>query len=76
MNSKIHNQSSFCQTIEKIVFQRKIGYLEAVCEYINENNIDPASVSKLLNKNIKQKIEYEATSLNMINRGKKPAKLF
>ncbi|MGA1049345.1 MAG: late promoter transcription accessory protein [Minisyncoccia bacterium] len=38
--------------------------------------MEPASASKLLNANIKQKIEYEATQLNMINRGKKPAKLF
>jgi hypothetical protein len=76
MNSKIHTQSSFCQTIEKLVFERKITYLEAICEYINENNIEPSSASKLLNKNIKQKLEYEASSLNMINRGKKPAKLF
>jgi hypothetical protein len=76
MNTKIHNQTSFCQIIEKMVFERKIPYLEAVCEYITENNIDPSSASRLLNSNIKQKIEYEATQLNMINRGKKPAKLF
>lgn len=76
MNAKIHNQTSFCQMIEKLVFERKISYLEAVCEYMTENNIDPSSAPKLLNSNIKQRIEYEATQLNMINRGKKPAKLF
>jgi hypothetical protein len=76
MNAKIHNQTTFCQTIEKMVFERKITYLEAVTEYITENNIEANSASKLLNSNIKQKIEFEATQLNLINRGKKPATLF
>lgn len=76
MNEKIHNQTTFCQSIEKTVYQKKISYFEAVCEYMNDNNVDPLSISRLLNKNIKQKIELEATDLNLINRGKKPAKLF
>jgi hypothetical protein len=76
MNEKIHNQTTFCQAIEKMVYERKISYLEAVCEYITDNNIEATSASKLINNNIKQKIEYEASSLNMINRGKTPAKLF
>jgi len=76
MNPKIHTQTTFCQDIEKIVYEKKISYFEAVCNYMNENHVDPKSVSRLLNKNIKQKIELEATDLNLINRGKKPAKLF
>lgn len=76
MNSKIHTQTSFCQTIERIVFERKITYLEAIVEYTNENNLEPQTVSKLLNTIIKQKLEMEASDLNLIHRGKKPAKLF
>jgi hypothetical protein len=76
MTLKIHTQSTFSQEIEKLVRQTKVTYFEAVCEYIAANNIEPEAVPRLLNVSIKQKIEAEATDLNLINRGNKPAKLF
>jgi hypothetical protein len=76
MTLKIHTQTTFSQEIEKIVRQTKVTYFEAVCDYIANNNIEPETVPRLLNISIKQKIEAEATDLNLINRGKKPAKLF
>jgi hypothetical protein len=76
MTLKIHTQSTFSQEIEKLVRQTKVTYFEAVCEYIAANNIEPETVPRLLNVSIKQKIEAEATDLNLINRGNKPAKLF
>lgn len=76
MTLKIHTQTTFSQEIEKLVRQTKVTYFEAVCEYIAANNIEPETVPRLLNVSIKQKIEAEATDLNMINRGNKPAKLF
>ena len=76
MNFKIHTQTTFCQSIEKIVSTKQISYLDAICEYMEDNQIEAKSIAKLINRNIKQKLEHEATSLNMINRGKKPAKLF
>lgn len=76
MTLKIHTQTTFSQEIEKIVRQTKVTYFEAVCDYITSNNIEPETVPRLLNVSIKQKIEAEATDLNLINRGKKPAKLF
>lgn len=75
MTQKIHNQTTFCQTIEKLVREKRITYFEAVCEYMNDNNLDPEIVPKLINRYIKLKIQAEATDLNLINRGKKPAKL-
>jgi len=71
---KIHTQTTFSQEIEKLVREDKISYFEAVCNYMITNNIEPESVPRLLNINIKQKIEAEATDLNLINRGKKSAK--
>ena len=75
MTLRIHTQSTFSQEIERIVRETKVTYFEAVCDYIADNNIEPESVPRLLNITIKQKIEAEATDLNLINRGKKPAKL-
>jgi len=39
-----------------------------------ENKLEPESIPRLINSTIKRKIEMEATDLNLINRGKKPAK--
>lgn len=75
MTLRVHTQTTFSQEIEKIVREQKVTYFEAVCDYITLNNIEPESVPRLLNTTIKQKIETEATDLNLINRGKKPSKL-
>lgn len=75
MTLKVHTQTTFSQEIEKIVRENKVTYFEAVCDYMATNNIEPESVPRLLNISIKQKIEAEAIDLNMLNRGKKAAKL-
>lgn len=75
MSLRVHTQTTFSQEIEKIVRENKVTYFEAVCEYVTNNNIEPESVPRLLNITLKQKIEAEATDLNLINRGKKVSKL-
>lgn len=76
MSLKIQTQTTFSQEIEKIVLIHKITYFEAVCDYMEKNNIEPERMSKLINSNIKKKIEAEAIDLNLIYRGNKKAKLF
>lgn len=76
MTLRIHTQTSFSQEIERVVRETRLTYYEAVCDYISKNGIEPETVPRLLNVMIKQKIEAEASDLNLINRGKKPAKLF
>lgn len=75
MTLRVHTQTTFSQEIEKIVRESRVTYFEAVCTYMATNNIEPESVPRLLNMSIKQKIEAEATDLNLLNRGNKPAKL-
>jgi len=59
--------------IEKIVSEKKITYMEAVLLYTEDIDGEIEMVSKLLNKSIKDKIEYEAQELNMLKRtGKLP----
>lgn len=74
MTLKLHNQTTFSQEIEKMVRDHKISYYEAVCDYMLEHKIEPESIPRLLNSNIKKRIELEAIDLNLIHRGKKPAK--
>ena len=74
MTLKMHNQTTFSQEIEKIVREQRVTYYEAVCDYMAENKLEPESIPRLINSTIKRKIEMEVTDLNLINRGKKPAK--
>jgi hypothetical protein len=43
--------------------------------YCAEAKIEVDTIGRLLSKPIKHKLEVEATELNLINRGKKHAKL-
>ena len=59
--------------IEKMVSEKKITYMEAVLLYTEDIDGEIEMVSKLINKSIKDKIEYEARELNMLKRtGKLP----
>ena len=59
-------------TIEEIVKDKELSYMEAVLEYAINAGLEPEAIAKMLNQSIKDKIEVEAQSLNML---KKTAKL-
>ena len=59
-------------TIEQIVKDTELSYMEAVLDYAKNSEIEPEAMAKMLNQSIKDKIEVEAQSLNML---KKTAKL-
>ena len=52
-------------TIEEIVKKKSISYMEAILEYTHEVDGEIEGIAKMLNKSIKDKIEAEATELNM-----------
>ena len=58
--------SKFALLIEGYVKDKQMNYMDAVVLYCEENNIDPGSVKPLVNKHLKEKIAYEAQSLNML----------
>ena len=59
-------------TIENIVQNKELSYMEAVLYHAQSMELEPEAMAKMLNKSIKDKIEVEAQSLNML---KKTAKL-
>ena len=59
-------------TIEEIVKNTELSYMEAVLDYAKKSEIEPEAMAKMLNQSIKDKIEVEAQNLNML---KKTAKL-
>jgi len=70
MEGKIFkNNNEFALYIENLVIERKMTHMDAVLLYCEQNFIDPEDISKLINKNLKQKIE-----MNMIDQKYLPKK--
>ncbi len=75
INEKFVSKDKFAEEIEKIVLDTQMSYIDAVCQYCEDNNIEVASAPKLISKVLKEKIKYEATELNYLKkttRGKLP----
>lgn len=70
MEGKIFkNNNEFALYIENLVIEKKMTHMEAVLLYCEQNFIDPEDISRLINKNLKQKIE-----MNMIEQNYLPKK--
>ena len=65
--------NKFGLLIEDIVKTKRISYIDAVVLYCEKHNIDPSTTKSMINKNLKEKIAYEAQGLNMLK--EKTAKL-
>jgi len=69
----IETPNKFALIIENMVKEKKISYIDAILEYCKDNEIDPSNTKSMINKNLKEKIAYEAQNLNMLK--EKTAKL-
>tara|TARA_B100000941_G_scaffold217451_1_gene160289 strand:+ start:623 stop:844 length:222 start_codon:yes stop_codon:yes gene_type:complete len=65
--------NKFALIIESMVKEKKIGYMDAILEYCKKHEIDPSNTKSMINKTLKEKVAYEAQSLNMLK--EKVAKL-
>ena len=62
------NSIKFALTIESIVKEKRISYMDAILKFCEDNEIDPSSVGSLINKSLKEKIQLEAETLNLIEK--------
>jgi len=60
------NSKEFSLKIESIVKEKRITHMEAVIWYCEQNDIDTGTVSSLIAKSLKEKIQMEATELKML----------
>ena len=60
------NRLEFNQEIEKFVKETGETYIDAVVHYAEKNQVEIETISKMLNKVIRQKIESEASDLNFL----------
>ena len=67
---KFLNSTKFSTDIENIVKESGglVNYIEAVVTYCEDNDIEIETVSKLISKPLKEKIKYQAQSLNYMKK--------
>jgi len=69
LENSILTKKKFAKLIEEKVADSRIGYIDAVVEVCKDRDLDTADVGNLISPIIKDKIEAEAISLNMIKGG-------
>ena len=60
--------TKFSLLIEQMVQTKNITYMDACLEYCKDNNVEPESLGRLVNKALKQKIQVEAENLNFLKK--------
>ena len=58
--------NKFAILIEETVKNKKMSYMDAIPWYCEKNGVDPSDSKKLVNKSLKEKLTYEAQSLNLL----------
>ena len=58
--------NKFAILIEELVKTKRLSYIDAILWYCEKNGVDPSDSKKLVNKALKEKLTYEAQSLNLL----------
>jgi len=64
----MNTTKTFSLNIENIAKEKRITHMEAVLLYCKKEGIEPDTVSNLISKGLKQKIEANARDLNFLPR--------
>ena len=68
MEQNVQTSKTFSLEVEKIAKEKNITHMEAVLEHCREQQLEPDSVTRLISKSLKDKIEANARDLNFIPR--------
>ncbi len=60
--------AKFSQDVEKVAFENKMNYIDAIIFYCEKNEIELESVPKLISKPLKEKLKYDAQKLNYMRK--------
>ena len=60
--------AKFSQEVEKVAFENKMNYIDAIVFYCEKNEIEIESVPKLISKPLKEKLKYDAQKLNFMKK--------
>ena len=68
MEKQMQNSKTFSLEVERLAKEKNITHMEAVLEHCRIQEIEPDSVTRLITKSLKDKIEANARDLNFIPR--------
>jgi len=66
MSEDFLSKSKFSKMIEESVVQKKLSYMDAILDICDKNDIEPEDVRKFVSPIIRDKLEAEAMSLNLL----------
>ena len=64
----MQNSKTFSLEVERLAKEKNITHMEAVIEHCRIQEIEPDTVSRLITKSLKDKIEDNARDLNFLPR--------
>ena len=62
----ILTKKKFATSIEQIVIDKKLTYIDAIVYFCQENHLEPESVKGLITPPLKEKIKAEAVGLRFL----------
>jgi|TARA_B100001094_G_scaffold63037_2_gene58947 hypothetical protein len=66
IDEKIMTKKRFSAAVEHLVAHNNMSYIDAAAYVVEERKMDYKNMKKLLTDSLKQKIQEEAASLNLI----------
>jgi len=63
------SKKEFTEKVETLCRYGKSDVMSAILKVCEQNMLEPESAKRLLSPPLKEKLEAEATGLNMVNRG-------
>jgi hypothetical protein len=64
----MNTTKTFSMEIENIAKEKRITHMEAILWHCNKQGIEPDTVSSLISKSLKEKVEANARELNFLPR--------
>jgi hypothetical protein len=64
----LNTSKTFSMEIERLAIDKNISHMDAVLDYCHRQDIEPDTVSHLISKSLKEKIEANARDLNFLPR--------
>tara|TARA_R110001592_G_scaffold251441_1_gene514084 strand:- start:339 stop:557 length:219 start_codon:yes stop_codon:yes gene_type:complete len=62
----LNTSKTFSMEIERLAIDKNISHMDAVLDYCRRQDIEPDTVSRLISKSLKEKIEANARDLNFL----------
>ena len=62
----ILTKKKFATSVEELVIEKKLSYIDAIVYFCQQNHLEPESVKGLITPPLKEKIEAEAIELRVL----------